>query len=477
MASSEAATSARPGEAKRGSLALLVAAALVAPAVLLLGLATDAWPTLLLLAGAAALVAWSLIDVRSTFLTAVLLSTFVDTASGRLALELAVVGAWLAWTFLLVSWRAAWRGWVSPPPEMVPGLVIWLGACALGVLVGILHGSRPQIIGIELAAALWPLLGLVLMQAYDRKSLVYAGVGLIGIGLIHTVFGLTMLAIYQQRLGGVYFITVTGIVLVGLWTVTLLAPSRRFRIACLLAMVPMLAHLVFSFTRGYWLGCIAGLVVATVLSWKSLGRFDHPVRWRRLLMIPALGVVIAVTLGVSALVFGGGELLAAIGGRFSSSFSTQATTESLSNVIRLAEYDRAIGEALRSPIVGNGFGFMFVTRDPFLGTPREQGFVHNYYILTWLKLGIVGLLAFGMLVWWWGRAALKAAGEESDWFSRAWAIATVAMTGQILVILVTNYSLADVNTAAVVAFVWGVFWATRVGAGRAAGSQSSSPTS
>ena len=266
MTHSETTTSAPPGETKRGSLALLVAAALLAPAVLFLGLTTDAWPALLLVTGASVLVGWSLVDVRSAFLVAVLLATFVDTTSGRLALELGLVSAWLAWTFLLVSWRAAWRGWVPPPVEMLPGLVVWLGACAVGVLVGVLHGNRPQIIGIELASALWPLLGLGVMQVYDRKSLAYAGAGLIGIGLMHTAFGLTMLGIYQQRLGGVYFTTVTGIVLVGLWTVALLAPSGRIRILCLIAMVPMLAHLVFSFTRGYWLGCLAGLAVATTLS-------------------------------------------------------------------------------------------------------------------------------------------------------------------------------------------------------------------
>jgi hypothetical protein len=469
MNDSGAATPAEPAANRWRSALLLVAAAALAPAVLVLGLATDAWPLMALAASVVALCAWSLVDIRSAFLVAVFLGTFVDYNTGRLALEMGVVIAWLAWTTLVLVWRGVFVGWVRPPAEMAPGLVIWLGACALGVLVGVLHGNRPQIIGIELAAALWPFLGLGPLQAYDRKSLAFAGAGLIGIGLIHTAFGLTMLGIYQRRLGGVYFTTVTGIVLVGLWTVTLLAPSRRVRIVCLLAMVPMLAHLVLSFTRGYWLGCLAGLAVATALSWQSLTKFDRPVRSRRLLMIPALGAVVVATLAVSALVFGGDKLLAAIGGRFGSSFSTEATGEALSNVIRIAEYDRAVAAALRSPVVGSGFGSSFLMRDPFLGTPQQQGFVHNYYLLIWFKLGIVGLLAFGVLVWQFVRAALRAAGDESNWFPRAWAIATIAVTCQVLVILATNYSLADVNTAFVFAFAWGVFWATRAGAGRAAG--------
>lgn len=434
---------------------------MLAPAVLILGLATDAWSSLLLLAAVGALMAWSLLEIRSAFLVAVLLATFVDYNTGHIALELTIVCAWLAWTSLLLFWRSGWRGWTAPPAGMMPGIVVWLGACVLGVVIGVLRGNRAQDLGIELAAALWPLFGLALMQAYDRKSLVYAGVGMIGLALIHTGFGLTMLSIYQRRLGGIYFTTVTGIVIVGLWTVALLAPRRSVRVLCLLAMVPMLAHLVFSFTRGYWLGCLAGLAIATALAWGNLGRFPPKVRLRRLFMIPALIAVVAGTLGISALVFGGGDLLAAIGGRFGSSFSTKANGESLSNVIRLAEYDQAIGAALRAPVIGNGLGYTIVTRDPIFGVIKEQWFVHNYYLLIWLKLGIVGLLAFGFLIWKFVGAAKRAADSDPDWLARAWAISAIAVTGQVLVILLTNYSLADVNTAFTMAFVWGVFWAAR----------------
>ncbi|HEU4724285.1 MAG TPA: O-antigen ligase family protein, partial [Candidatus Eisenbacteria bacterium] len=423
--------------------------------------ATGAWWALLVAGVAAAAAAWTLRDARAAFVIAVLLATFVDYNTGILTLELAIVCSWLAWTALLLFWRSAWKRWVLPPREMIPGLAVWLGACAFGVIVGLCRGNRMNNLGLELVAALWPLMGLGMMQVFGKKGVVYAALGLVGIGLVHTGFGLTMLQYYQQRLGGIYFTTVTGVAAVMLWTGALLAPKRRLRVVCLLFMVPMLAHLLFSFTRGYWLGALAGFLVATLLAWGNLGRYEPEHRARRLLLVPALLGIALVTLGLSVLYFGTGNLLESIGGRFSSSFSTEATGETMSNIIRLAEYDTAIGAALRSPLIGNGLGYSIVTREPLLGTIREQWFVHNYYLLLWLKMGIIGLAAFGFLLWKQVRAAKRVADGDPSWLARAAAITAIAVTVQVLVILVTNYSLADVTTASVFAFVWGLFWSVR----------------
>jgi O-antigen ligase len=434
---------------------------ILVPAAIILAVASGAGGTMLVLGCAAAAVIWSLLDIRATLIVALLVATFVDYSAGHLTLEMAVLCTWLAWTLLLIFWRSTWADWTRSPAEMSAAIAVWLGACGLGVAIGLLHGNSLRNLGLELAAALWPALSLVVMQVYRRRSLAYAGWGLAGIALIHVVFGLTMLQIYQHRLGGVYFMTTTGIVAVGLWAAALLAPRRRIRALCLVAMIPMLAHLIFSFTRGYWLGAIAGIAVATLLSWRSLGKFEPAKRSRRLLLIPALLVVLSVTAGLSTLYFGRGDLVSSVGRRFNASFSTELSGETLSNVIRLLEYDRAIHAALESPILGKGLGYAFVTRDPLTGETREQWFVHNYYLLLWLKLGIVGLAAFAYLIARLIQAGVRTAQDDSSWLARAWAVAAVAVTCQVLVILLTNYSLADVNTAFVLAYVWGVFGAIR----------------
>lgn len=446
------------GGAKGWSLTLLVAVAVLAPAAVLLALAAGAWPLPALLAVATALCLWSLADIRMTFPLGVLLATFVDYKSGHLTLQLTVVCAWLAWTSLLLLWRSAWKGWACPRSGITAGLGVWLGVCAFGVVNGLLHGNNPRYLGLELAAALWPAMGLGVIQVRGGRGVAYAGLALVAIGLVHAGFGLTMLQVYRQRLGGIYFTTLTGMVAVGLWTAALLAPRWRVRWLCLLGMVPMLAHLLFSFTRGYWLGFLAGLAVATALAWRSLGRLEPAARARRLLLIPALLLVCALTLGLSILYFGKGDLPASVGRRFSASFSTEMSSETVSNIFRLAEYERAAHDALQAPVLGKGFGYAIYSRNPLDGTVHVQWYVHNYYLLTWLKLGLVGLIAFGFLIWTLIRVARRAAEEHPSWLSRAWAVAAIAVTVQVLVILLTNFSLADVSTSFVMAYVWGVLW-------------------
>src|SRR6185295_4693522 len=128
------------------------------------------------------------------------------------------------------------------------------------------------------------------------------------------------------------------------------------------------------------------------------GRFEPAARFRRLSLVPALLGIFALTAGLSALYFGKGDLLSSVGRRFGASFSTDLSGETMSNVLRLVEYDRAINAAVESPIIGRGLGFAIVNQAPLTGATWEQWFVHNYYLLTWLHLGVIGLAAFGFLI-------------------------------------------------------------------------------
>ncbi|MGE5178986.1 MAG: O-antigen ligase family protein [Bacteroidota bacterium] len=446
--------------ASAGGRIPLAAIALAGPALLLVGLATGAWWLLLALAAGVGLAALTASNVRLAFVVGVLLCTFVDYTTGMLTIEMTIVVAWFLWTFLLLYWRSAWKGWVRPPAELLPPLIVWSLACFMGVVLGFARGNNLHSLGIELEGALWPFLALAMIQVFRREHAAYALAGLFVIGLLHTGFGLTMLRITEHRLGGIYFTTVTGFAAVLLWTVALLTPHRRVRRLCLVAMVPMLIHLLFSFTRGYWLGALAGLATTTILAWRSLGRFGASLRDRLRLLVP-IAWIAAATVALAIVYFGSGRILDAIGGRFGSSFSTQVSGETMSNAIRLVEYDSAIAAAVKSPVVGNGFGYHIVVRDPVLGTISDHWFVHDYYLLLWLKLGVVGLAAFGYLIWRQVRAAKRVADRDASWIARVTAIGAIAVTVQILAILITNYSLADVTTASVFAYVWGFFWAVR----------------
>jgi O-antigen ligase len=423
--------------------------------LLVLAVAAGLGPLALALAGVAAAALWSVHDIRVAYLIAVLLASFVNTAGGHLMLQLAAVYGWLAWCAILTLWRAGWQPVKLPPRPVLVALAVWTAACVFGVVLGFLRGNSPRYLGLEFMGSAWPVLALLVCQVQDRRTLMAAGAGLVLISLVHTVFGITWLEILRQRIGGVYFTTVPGFTAVGLWAVAILAPQARVRRGANALLVPLVVHQFLSFTRGYWLGILAGLAVATGLAWWEAGRAR---RWESLrrarVLLGSMAVVIAAV-ALSARLFGQGALLEGASNRLKSSFSVQASAETGSNIMRLLEYSVAIDAARQSPILGRGFGFLIHGRDPFTGKRFLEGVIHNLYVFLWLKLGIVGLAAFGFLMWRFLASALRYERSEPDWLPRAWGVAAIAMTVQGLVICLTNYSLIDFCTGIYLAYVWG----------------------
>jgi len=403
--------------------------------------------------------AWSLRDPRVGFVILVALASFVNYSAGRLLLELGVVYGWLLWMALVIWWRSAWMPGVELPRGMGVPMVCWALACVFGAIIGLLGGNNTHYLGIQFAGALWPLMSVLMCQALSRKNLIGAGVGLVLLSLAHLVFGLTAIRAAHERLGGVYFTPVPGQVAMLLWAACLLAPRLRWRMACLVFLALLLIHQIFSFTRGYWLGILAGIAVATVLCWVSERPAARASMVRRAgALTGALAAALAVLL-VSSTLLGGSSLMQAAGRRFGSSFSLEASSETASNVMRLLEYSQALDSARQAPLTGKGFGFAFVIVDPFLGGRTVDMLVHNYYLYITLKMGLIGLAAFFFLFWRFFRATIPPLRDEHDWLSRTWLIAAIAMTVQVLVICLTNYSLNDANTGATFAFLWAGAWA------------------
>jgi hypothetical protein len=450
----------RPRQTGRARLLsrLLWILAISLPAALVVGVAAGMGNLLALALGGAALLVWSLVDVRVTFLTAVLAASFVDYSGGRLTLELGIVCAWLAWTGMILFWRHAWVGWKRPPAGVLLPLAVWGGACALGLILGFLNGNSTKFLGLEILAAGWPFLALGVMQVYRQRDLGFVLKWMFAIGLGHTVYGMVMLRIIGHRIGNVYFTTIPAIIAVGFWIGALFSPRPALRFLFLLGMVPLLTHLFFSFTRGYWLGFIVAIVVSTILTWRALNRSGTRAMPR--IAGASAGMTLALLLmgSVAVLYVGGGDVFESAGRRFGSSFSSDASGETASNIFRLVEYAEALQAIFESPVVGHGFGHTIEFRDPFLGDRSNPWFIHNYYLYAAVKMGVLGLLAFGFLIWRLLRNAQRLMARDIPWQTRAWAIGCIAVTLQVLAILLTNFNMAEVNTAFLVAFAWGVLW-------------------
>ena len=414
-----------------------------------------------LLAGFAAASAFllTLRDLRIGFLIGVAMASFVNYESGLLAPQLGAVSAWTAFLALLTFWNKRWNTWVSPPRAMQAALWVWGAITVYGVVCGFLVGNNPRFLGIDAAGVAMPFFGLLVCQVFTRRSLVLAGLGLLAIAFLHVTYGLAGFVQVHERLGGLYFTPLPGIVAVGLWTMAWVAPKATWRLLAFALLIPLLIHQLFSFTRGYWLGIFAGVAVSSILCWREVVS-----RGLRHLMRSAaiLGGAVLVTIAlltVSAAVLGGNDLLSAAGRRLGSSFSSETSVETGSNVMRLMEYSLAIDAGRVAPVTGRGLGFGYVFVDPFRGSRTPDRVVHNYYLFLWLKLGLFGLGGFLFFVWRTLRTTIGAARRESDWLARTWLITAAAMTVQLLVISTTNYSLNDATTAGPASFIWGVAWA------------------
>lgn len=157
-----------------------------------------------------------------------------------------------------------------------------------------------------------------------------------------------------------------------------------------------------------------------------------------------------------ALLFGSTGIFEGALNRLTSSFSTRFTGETASNVFRLIEYDTAIREALVSPVFGRGMGATVEVVDPLLKTRTTAWYIHNYFLFIFLKFGAVGLFIFLILMWQLARRAVYLASEGKSGTVRSMGCAGVATIAQVLVISLTHYPLADVNSAYTFAFLWGI---------------------
>ncbi|HUS15050.1 MAG TPA: O-antigen ligase family protein [Chloroflexia bacterium] len=141
---------------------------------------------------------------------------------------------------------------------------------------------------------------------------------------------------------------------------------RRHRWAYMLLCVPLALGMVFSFTRGAWIGVFVAIVGIAALA-----------RARRVL-IPTLGVAVA---GFAALliIFRGAE-------RFSLTGS--------SNLSRFAIWRPAWAIIKDHPLTGIGLD-QFLYQDPAYGIPNTRfqtvNHPHNLLLDAWLRLGVWGL--------------------------------------------------------------------------------------
>jgi hypothetical protein len=219
--------------------------------------------------------------------------------------------------------------------------------------------------------------------------------------------GLMALAILKAALGLVEIVGHFGVAIEGSSTLTYYEPAPNWLITIALLSVfaavltrarpplwmllgspLLLACLIFSYRRSFWIGAVLGLLLVLLLGTSPSGR--------RLLVPAGLGVAAAIWL-LGSINFQSQLPLAK---RVASLAPTKLETN-VQDSYRLDERANVLGELREHPITGLGVTIPWAATVQPLSVEREEGrqYVHFAALWFWLKLGVLGLFAYvGVMV-------------------------------------------------------------------------------
>lgn len=282
------------------------------------------------------------------------------------------------------SGRAAaireWR-WLIVEPLLFYGSVKYLVACRLECSEGLLHAFL-------ISGALVGLLGLLQAQGFDLVPLLGTKVGFSdnqiaveGVQRVSSVYGHpNNLGLFMDRVWPLAAALTLGVVGQVRWR----WQGVFFGGGTLLA----LGGMVVSFSKGALLGGMVAAIVLLPLLRRVLGW-----RWRWLLGAGGVALVLA---------FGGALLLGV----------ERMNPFGVTSAIRLHTWGSALAMLRDHPVFGIGldqFGTLYPGYiDPALAQTNERftSHPHMLFLDIWLRMGVLGLVAFAGLCWRMGRLLL-----------------------------------------------------------------------
>lgn len=357
--------------------------------------------------------------------------------SGQIILFL-TVASWLAASL------ARRRLWVPPLPLLVPWL-LFLGAAALSLLgegVSLRLGLVELLKWVEIGLIILIVVDLGTDSGQDESRIPVVARQVLGMlllaGFVQAVVGIWQFGLRDTGpehfavLGSFYraygsfeqpnpyggYMNLTALLALGVSWGALVTVVGRLRakstepavrtivrpewtwlaIAGLVAVASSLA-VVFSWSRGAWLGFLAGAAVLVLFSARA---------WHRGFLVLLVGAVV-----------GGGLLWAGVGAGFGPALSVtdrllgfredltfgdvrgvDINDSNYAVIERLAHWQAAVGMAEEDVWLGAGFGNYEAAYPRFalINWPAPLGHAHNYYLNLLAETGVIGLLAY-LLFW------------------------------------------------------------------------------
>jgi O-antigen ligase len=159
---------------------------------------------------------------------------------------------------------------------------------------------------------------------------------------------------------------------------------RRLPAAVWVLAAAALAVLILSFRRNFWIGLVVGVIVVLLVGAGARGRA---------LLIPA-GTILAVALWLGLTALSSSESTSPVIER-AQTLDPSRIQSTAGDRYRLDEQRNVRAELAEHPLTGLGLGVPWTARHPLAVTfEGARDYTHVTVFWWWLKLGILGLLAY-----------------------------------------------------------------------------------
>lgn len=310
-----------------------------------------------------------------------------DAFQGLTPLDGLVALALVAVALDLVRTRRPLR---LPAALALPLLLVVLAMTA-GVVVTRASGSGllDVLLGLHIVAYLVVMPILVVNLGLDRRQLRLLLGGAVGLAIVKAVMGLIVMAAgLSVELGGAtityYEPTANWLILIVLLgIVAAIVGGMRPPLWMLLGTPLLIASLVLSYRRSFWIAAVLGLLLVVLLGTSARG-------WR--LLVPATVLVAAAIWMGGTMEFQAQTPLV----RRVESLSPSQLSRNAEDRYRIDERTNVIAEIERHPVSGIGLDARWRATARALPVEHEEGrrYVHFALLWWWLKLGILGAAAF-----------------------------------------------------------------------------------
>jgi hypothetical protein len=309
------------------------------------------------------------------------------------------------------------------PKELrFPSLIVVLGMLS-GIMVGKSGGEGLK--SLALAENLIAYMVIVPLTVANLKvepsRLRLALGGLFALAIVKALLGIAEVALHKGiSIEGsanltYYEPTANWVIMLALLGIVVAAVARlRPPLWMLLGSPLLIAAMVLSYRRSFWIATVLGLVLVILLALSPVGRR---------LLVPA-GLVVAASIWLlGSINFQSQSPIV----RRAASLSPSSLSKNVEDRYRLDERANVLGDLEKKPVTGLGMLVPWEAGTRPLPVEHEDArqYVHFALLWWWMKLGIFGLLAYPLLLFAMARLAWKVWRRSAEAMFRAFGLASL----------------------------------------------------